>query len=73
VTAEVKAGGSFSVGEQRVLFSVTPYLDLGFMQSYNVSPDDRRFLMVREGAPSQLSELILTENWLQELKVRTRR
>jgi hypothetical protein len=43
------------------------------MQSYNVSPDDRRFLMVREGAPSQVSELILTENWLQELKVRTRR
>ncbi len=43
------------------------------MQSYNVSPDDRRFIMVREGAPSQVSELILTENWLQELKVRTRR
>jgi serine/threonine-protein kinase len=73
VAAEVRAGASFAVGEQKVLFSVTPYLDLGFMQSYNVSPDDRRFLMVREGAPSQVSELILTENWLQELKVRTRR
>ena len=73
VAAEVRAGASFSVEEQKVLFSVTPYLDLGFMQSYNVSPDDRRFLMVREGAPSQVSELILTENWLQELKVRTRR
>jgi serine/threonine-protein kinase len=73
VAAEIRAGASFAVGEQKVLFSVTPYLDLGFMQSYNVSPDDRRFLMVREGAPSQVSELILTENWLQELKVRTRR
>jgi hypothetical protein len=56
--------------EQKVLFSITPYLDLGFMQSYNISPDDRRFLMVREGAPSQESELILTENWLQELERR---
>jgi serine/threonine-protein kinase len=73
VAAAVRAGPGFSVGEQKALFSITPYLDLGFMQSYNVSPDDRRFLMVREGAPSQESELILTENWLQELKVRTRR
>ena len=72
VAAEVRGGASFSVGEQKVLFSVTPYLDLGFMHSYNVSPDDRRFLMVREGAPSQVSELILTENWLQELKARAR-
>ena len=70
VSAEVRAGASFSVGAQKVLFSVTPYLDLGLLQSYNVSPDDRRFLMVREGAPSQVSELILTENWLQELKAR---
>jgi hypothetical protein len=72
VAAEVRAGPGFSVGEQRTLFSITPYLDLGFMQSYNVSPDDRRFLMVREGAPSQQSELIFTENWFQELKARTR-
>jgi Tol biopolymer transport system component/tRNA A-37 threonylcarbamoyl transferase component Bud32 len=70
VAAAVRPGPGFSVGEQKVLFSITPYLDLGFMQSYNVSPDDRRFLMVREGAPSQESELILTENWLQELKRR---
>jgi hypothetical protein len=70
VAAAVRASPGFSVGEQKVLFSITPYLDLGFMQSYNISPDDRRFLMVREGAPSQESELILTENWLQELERR---
>jgi hypothetical protein len=72
IAAEVRIGPSFSVGEQKTIFAITPYLDLGFMQSYNISPDDRRFLMVREGAPSQVSELILTENWLQELKARTR-
>jgi len=55
-----------------VLFSAAPYLTLGFFQSYAVSPDDRRFLMVREGEPSQQSELILTENWFQELTARTR-
>ena len=45
---------------------------LGFFQSYAVTPGDRRFLMVREGAPSQQSELIMTENWFQELKAQTR-
>jgi hypothetical protein len=72
VAAEVRRGPSFSVGEQRALFSVAPYFSLGPLQSYDVSPDDRRFLMLREGPLSQQSELILTENWAQELKARTR-
>jgi hypothetical protein len=70
VAVEVRTRPGFSVGEQRRLFSVTPYLDLGLQQSYAVSPDDRRFLMVREGAPSQDRELILTENWFHELEAR---
>ncbi|MGH7536163.1 MAG: protein kinase domain-containing protein [Gemmatimonadales bacterium] len=70
VAAEVRTTPSFSVGQQRVLFPAAPYLTLGFYQSYNVSPDDRRFLMVREGTAAQQSELILTENWFQELKAR---
>ncbi len=72
VAAEVRAGPGFSVGEQRALFSVAPYASPGFFQSYGVSPDGRRFLMVSEGASSQESELILTENWFQELQARTR-
>jgi hypothetical protein len=72
VAAEVLTAPGFSIGRQRVLFSAAPYLTLGFFQSYAVSPDDRRFLMVREGAPTQQSELILTENWFQELTARTR-
>lgn len=72
IAAQFVNGPSFSVGEQRVLFSTSPYLDLGFAQSYGVSPDGRRFLMVREGTASQQSELILVENWLRELQKRTR-
>jgi dipeptidyl aminopeptidase/acylaminoacyl peptidase len=73
VSAEVHLTPSFSIGQQRVLFSAVQYLQLGFIQSYDVTPDDRRFVMMREGAPSEQSELILTENWFQELKARTRR
>jgi serine/threonine-protein kinase len=73
VAAEVRAGSSFSVGEQRVLFPAASYPILGLFQSYNVGPDDRRFLMIREGGPSQESELILTENWFEELTAKTRK
>jgi len=40
----------------------------GPVPSYSVSPDDKRFLMVREGETSQQSELIVAENWLEQLK-----
>jgi hypothetical protein len=36
-----------------------------------VSPDDKRFLMVREGETSQQSELVVAENWLQTIKAQT--
>jgi serine/threonine-protein kinase len=72
IAAALVGGPGFTVGEQRELFSTAPYLDLGFAQSYGVSPDGRRFVLVREAAPSQESELILVENWLRELQARTR-
>ena len=37
------------------------------------SADDRRFVMVRGVTAAEESELILTENWFQELKARMRK
>jgi serine/threonine-protein kinase len=71
VSAEIRPGAAFSVGQQRVLFSVAPFVRAGSIHSYAVSPDDRRFVIVREGEASQQSELILAEHWLQELKARS--
>ena len=70
VSAEIRPGAAFSVGEQHVLFSTAPFVRSGAFQSYAVAPDDRRFLMVREGDASQQGELVLAEHWLQELKTR---
>jgi serine/threonine-protein kinase len=70
VSAEIAPGGTFTVGRQRVLFSVAPFFRPGPIPSYSVSPDGERFLMVREGDASQLSELILAENWGQQLRGR---
>jgi serine/threonine-protein kinase len=70
-SAEVRPGPQFSVGAQHTLFSAASFVRSG-MHSYAVSPDDRRFLMVREGDATQQGDLVLAEHWLQELRGRTR-
>ena len=70
ISAEITPGATLTVGKQRVLFSVAPFYRPGPIPSYSVSPDGTRFLMVREGDASQLSELILAENWGQQLRAR---
>jgi serine/threonine-protein kinase len=70
IAAEIRPGATFSVGEQRRLFSVDAYLRPGSYPRYAVSPDGRRFMMIREGQLSQQSELILAENWLQVLRAK---
>jgi len=70
VSADIRPGAAFSVGEQHALFSTGPFVRSGAFQSFAVAPDDRRFLMVREGDASQQGELVLAENWLQELRAR---
>ena len=70
MTAEVRPGATFALGEQHVLFSTAPYSTAASVQSYSVSPDDKRFLMLREGETNAQSELIIAEHWLQELKAK---
>jgi hypothetical protein len=40
---------------------------------YAVAPDDQRFLMIRSRAASGSDELIVVENWFEELKAKSRR
>ena len=71
VSATIRPGAAFSVQEQRVLFSTGAFTPGGGVHSYAVSPDDRRFVMLREGDAVQQSELVLAEHWLDELRART--
>jgi len=73
VSAEVVPGATFSVGQQRVLFPAASYGLAGAVARYDVTADDRRFVMVRGVTAAEESELILTENWFQELKARMRK
>jgi serine/threonine-protein kinase len=71
IAAEVRPGPSFSLGKQTVLFTTSGLTLNGGLPTYAITPDDRRFLMVREGTAAEGSELIVAENWLEELKART--
>jgi len=70
VSAEVKPGPSFSVGEQKALFSLAPFSFTGPIQLYAVAPDDKSFLMMRETSAGESGAMVVTENWFEELKNR---
>jgi hypothetical protein len=41
--------------------------------SFDVGPDDKRFLLLRETTPTDRNELIVVQNWVEEMKARARR
>jgi len=75
VAVAVLPGATFSVGEQRTLFS-TQGLRVLLTGSYDVMPDDSRFLFTRvvggEGDDS-VRPVVLVENWGAELRKGTQR
>jgi Tol biopolymer transport system component len=61
VAAEVFPGESFTIGEQRVLFSLVG------VEAWDVTPDDQRFVMARARGGAS-GELIVVENFFDELR-----
>ena len=71
VAASVETDPAFSVTERRVLFELGPeFVREMTYAGYDISPDDRRFLMVRNVGPQEetVRQLVLVENWFEELK-----
>jgi serine/threonine-protein kinase len=66
------AGGSFTFGQPRKLFSATPYSVIAPVPSFDLSPDDKRFLFLRETSPTERNELIVVQNWVDEMRARAR-
>jgi eukaryotic-like serine/threonine-protein kinase len=67
VSAEIPAGANFSVGKQRTLFSMAQFAQGGPVPSYSLSPDNKRFVVLREGDAGQPGELVVAENWVRQL------
>ena len=67
---EIREGGGFSPGKPRLLFEKPGYGWGAPIRTYDLSPDGKRFLMVKEEQrkPAPVTELMFVENWFEELK-----
>ena len=69
VAVEVQTGGVFSMGGHRRLFESSVFYT-SFDRSYDISPDGKRFLMIRRDPGSVPRQLNVIFNWFEELKRR---
>ena len=72
MSVPVTPGPTLALGISRPLFSVAAYRGARNRQQYDVSPDDRRFLMIREPDPDPRGNAVYVENFLTELKAKLR-
>jgi serine/threonine protein kinase/Tol biopolymer transport system component len=73
ISAQIPPGTTFAVGAQHPLFSVQQFAAVGAVPAYWLTPDDKRFLVLREGAAGQPGELVVAENWQQQLRAQAGR
>ena len=60
----------FAVTRREVLFPAGNFYDDLYHPRYDLSPDDRRFVMIKRGGDLEGTELIMIENWIEELKAK---
>jgi hypothetical protein len=77
VSVPVAAGASPQLGERRVLFRLDGGIYLTAQERYtpfDITPDDRRFIMAREVQRSEegAATFIIVENWFEELKAKVK-
>jgi eukaryotic-like serine/threonine-protein kinase len=73
VAVEVRTAPTFSLGRSTALFPAGGYYSFERVAQYAVAPDDRRFLMIRQVAGGAPDELIVVDNWFEELKAKSRK
>ncbi len=66
----VLPGATFVTGERGVLFSLAGLNSTRLHQQYDPTPDDQRFVMIRSTGIDAPTELIVVENFFEELKAR---
>jgi serine/threonine-protein kinase len=69
MAAAIASGSRLPIGEQHALFDAGQFAAEGIHADYAVSPDDRRFLMIRQ-EPNPTGAVVVVFNWLQEIRSR---
>ena len=68
VAVQVSGDPTFAAGQQEILFSAADYFSNNGHAMYDVSPDDQRFVMLRWRDAQGAGELVLVQNFFEELK-----
>jgi len=71
VAARLQLGGQVVIEDRQPLFSVNGYLLSSNYAEFDVSPDDRRFLLLRRAGPDggvPQPTMVIVENWFEELR-----
>ena len=72
IAVQIIPDTTFRWADQTVLFSTSEYGRSIRHQLYDVSPDDQRFVMLREGGDTESGwEIHIITNWFEELRQRT--
>jgi serine/threonine-protein kinase len=72
VAVEVSTAGGFSTVKRQVLFRMDGYRRNFSHRGYDVTPDGKQFVLIRE-IPGANADLVIVENWTTELAARLRR
>jgi serine/threonine-protein kinase len=70
VVATVQTTPTFALVSEQALFPAGAYRLENNHRAYDVAADDQRFLMIRLGGTGGSGELVLVENWFEDLKAR---
>jgi serine/threonine-protein kinase len=73
VSTGIRTTSGFEADQPKVLFPAISYILSGSYPIFDVAADDRRFIMVRSAAATEETEVILTQNWFEELNARVGR
>ncbi len=69
VAVPVSTTGQFAAGRSQILMSLEGYRRHLSHRSYDVTPDNKHFIMIRDGAPVA-GDLVIVENWFSDLTAR---
>jgi eukaryotic-like serine/threonine-protein kinase len=70
MAVDIAPGPTFVAGTPRPLFSLGGYRSARNRQQYDVAPDDRHFLMIRDPGENGPGAVVYVENWLAELRAK---
>jgi Tol biopolymer transport system component len=72
MAVEVAPGSAFQAGTPRPLFPLAGYRSARNRQQYDVAPDDRHFVMIRDPRDEAGAAVVYVDGWFEEFEAKVR-